>query len=326
MLRLWVHQNANMPRRLPAAPGKQFAIPQDANGTALFEVDTGPLNNAAEWANVGWTVNGAGAVPIQQGKQLSIPINNTGPFAVTATYQGLQETITLWVIWANLQIHDNGNLPAGCQIDFSTSPINTNPTRLGVEHGVVQGNPEAVGRICAQATMAPAGINQFLTTNLRIRRQIVIEKTWQDANLRTVQNTPDNTNNPNFKQWVLDNADRIFDLDAPNIAWFGAQTIASVETYIHFQQWVEFAGVACSNVADWHFIGEFLTGTPATAIDANPAAPPQILQSVYGQNPVVHRAVVSAGPLNVGGINQPRYVMQAFANPNITLENHGQRP
>ncbi len=325
-LQLFVVQVGGMPRALPQRVGdNMYAIPRNVGDPVTFAVVTGPDNDAAEWAQVAWTVNDVETEA--NGNSVTVRTNADGRFDVSAAYAGDRQTITLWVFWCALQVHAAGALPGDCRVHFGSlgaHAITANPRALGPRTGVVQGVIQGCGRVCIQADMTPGGIHQFVDSSLRICREVVREKTWFDGGgLVDHANRGDTNARADQKQWVPNAQDHLFDLDAPNIARWQAVN-ASIETYMSFRQWVTYDGTVCSDDVEWHFIGEFLNGTAHPALQANPH-PAQVVTIVSGVNPTVPRVEVAAGALDVASIVAPRYT--SVAGPHdVAVTNHGERP
>jgi hypothetical protein len=211
-------------------------------------------------------------------------------------------------------------------VDFATpnTAVTSHPNQLGRHRDLVAGFLHGVGRVCVTGTFLPAGVHAVLTANIAMRRQIVDEKTSKDGGaLVRRQNVADNTARADKRQWIPNAADAIFDLDAPNIAYWPPAN-ACIETYMSFRQWVTYGNVVCSGTIDWHFSGEVLFGTPGVVLQPHPVHP-QVVQLLISPPAVVPRLVLGQGPLNVAGINAPRYAVAAIVG-GYSLTNNGEKP
>jgi len=317
-----------MPRRAPALlANNAYLIPRNHAPNVVCRAITGPNDDAAEHAQVAWTLAG---VAQAAGQTLNVPTNACGQLTVTATYQGIVCSVDIWVIWCTLVVRAAGAIPAGCNVDFSApadTMLATNPTQLGTHQGLVQGVLHGVGRVCVTGTFAPAGVHAVLAAGIRMKRTIIDEKTSKDGGaFDHRQNVQDDTVRADKKQWRPDANDEIFDLDAPNVAYWPPVN-ATIETYMHFGQWVEYYGARCSADAEWHFIGEILFGNLAAALQANPV-PPQVvhLQQPQPLPATIPRLVVGAGALAVAAINAPRYAIAVNAAGGYDVTNSGEKP
>ncbi|HEX8242708.1 MAG TPA: hypothetical protein VF541_04420 [Longimicrobium sp.] len=309
----------------PLAAGAGHAIPRDLQNLIGIRVTQRPAGGGA----VVWTVNGAGAAAAVGDADL-LEVNGTvaARLVVRATLGDQHDELTLWVFRVTVDVLVAGNLPgaADCAIDFglvTPDHIHTTPRALGrVDGNDSNGRPMAQGRICVRGTLTPAGAHVALRTSFRVVRTITREKTWADGALVTNRTNAGDTNaRPDQKQWRVNDNDRIYDLDAPSIAcWYPGA--AAIETYMSFSQHVTWQGTRCSDDVAWHFIGEYLNGTPAAALQDAPGPAPQNVVFTPGAG-MVHWMVVAAGALNVAGIAAPRYTVTAGAPP--TLHNAGRR-
>lgn len=331
-IHLTVQQAHNLPRRRsPVSP--HFLSPVNAVDPIVIVATTVP-DDGATHANIVWTVDGMVTAAAGPANTVNVAGTAAHHFTVTGALDGDTDTVHIWVFRVVLAVLDHGNIPADCTKDFSNNAggnVTDHPGTLGAIIGTnhLTQLDQGQGRVCVEGTLQPPGVNAVVG-GLRITRTIVEEKTWTDGgNLQHPVNADDTTNAGHMKQWGPDpNHHHIYDLDAPSIALFdNVNTESSVETYMHFQQEVTYYGTPCSNTVDWHFIGEYLTGTPAAALQAHPVAPPQVVAMDRGNVPNVSRVVVAAGALNVGAIAAPRYThLVNGALPHITLSNAGERP
>jgi hypothetical protein len=331
-LRIDVNQQGGMPRAVPAnVAADTYVIPQNHHNPVVCTAVTGPNNDPAEHAQVAWVIappQGGGGIP--NGQTVDVSSANTGVFTVTATFQGLQADVTIWVVWCNLAIAIGGNIPARCLVDFSqpaATMVVTNPRVLGSHDGLVGLIRHGVGRVCLTGTFVPANAHTVITAGVTMRRFIIDEKTSTDGNAFVRrQNIADHTGRPDKRQWALNAHEEVFDLDAPNVAyWHGA--LATTETYMHFQQHVEYFGVVCSGTLDWNFIGEIAFGNLNAMPQAHPN-PPEVLRLLQPHPcpAVVIRNAVAGAALNVAGIAAPRYAVAANPAGGYDVTNNGQLP
>lgn len=242
-------------RLLKQLNSRVYGIPK--HNTADFTVKAVVVHRPSdfEWSQLSWSLNGAA---VESGETLSVSRSACQRNRIVATYGTQTAALEIWVFWATVEIKVSDGIPASCHKNFKDieHAINSNPRTLGVTEGEVDGLLQKCGRICATATFEPAGLNAVLTSGLRFRRKIADGCEVVDGTL-SVKTGDDTSDFPLMKQWTLNTENKIFDLDAPNIAGFSGVSYTA-ETYLNFQQWVEFHKTKCSDDAPWYFVGEFL--------------------------------------------------------------------
>ncbi len=330
-LSIAVDQDAHgYPLTLTRAGGRNYGVIRgNVGATVTVRATTGPNDDATEWPNVAWTQGVAAGV----GQTFDVPIDVAGSFTVNATYQGLNDSLTIWVIWAAVTVDVAGAVPARSGLDFShavAGSIVSNPDQLGPHTRGQDAAITGTGRICVTATFVPPNLHT-VTQNGRLRlRRYYDEDSYTDGGAVTQDRaTRDDTVNDHFRNLVINDHEEIFDLDAPTFAIYGVMNFAA-ETYMNFTQWAEFGvGAAknppvayqkCSADVTWHFQAEVLGYTPPV-LDAHPAPAQQIPVVVGQENITMPRLIVGAGHIALPA--QPRYTVNQAGT---ILFNDGEKP
>jgi len=243
-----------------------WAAAQKKSAQVIIAVTTGPKNSGDEWKLIKWT----GGTPVKgRPNQCAVDRDAPGKVTVKVEYGETTRTIEIWIVSASIEILTDGPRPKGAAprnaaMRDGTEKLGavTFPTGFqnGIDDSIAADDPDpkhfvfstgASGKIIAVATLKPAGVSKVLKAGWTFRRQIMAHD-WQNGikmkGAKTWTKTwADDTSGPTYLRLTPDDADKIYDLDEPEIrvARF------SSETYNNFRQWVEWNGETCSEFAPW---------------------------------------------------------------------------
>jgi hypothetical protein len=243
-----------------------WAATQKSAAQVVIEATTDP-NSADEWKLINWT----GGKPVK-GKlnQRAVDRDAADKATIKIEYGGTTRTIEIWIVSASIEIltadgpRPKGAPPRNAKSRDGTEKLGpvTYPSgvQVGINDSIKDDDPNsshfvaamaASGKIIAVATLKPAGVSKVIKAGWTFRRQIMAHD-WQNGiqmkGAKTWTKTwADDTSNPRFLRLTPDDADKIYDLDEPELR----VARLSSETYNNFQQWVEWNGETCSEFAPW---------------------------------------------------------------------------
>jgi hypothetical protein len=245
-----------------------WAAVQKKSAQVVIEVTTGPKNAADEWKLIKWT----GGKPVKgKPNQCTVDRDAAAKVTITAEYGETTRSIEIWIVSATIEILADGPRPKGAAPrDTKTrdgteklGPV-TYPTgvQVGINDSIADDDPDsshfvaaigASGKIIAVATLKPAGVSKVIKAGWTFRRQIMAHD-WQNGTKMKGAKTwtktwADDTSNPRYLRLTPDDADKIYDLDEPELR----VSRFSSETYNNFRQWIEWNGETCSEFAPWFF-------------------------------------------------------------------------
>lgn len=231
-------------------------IPSPApRGACVVQALTSPANSPAEWNQIVWA--GGEPVPGKPNQRL-VRRQEAGKTTVGATIQGRGPQVTVWVLWAAINVQTSGPRPPRAK-SWSEGAAFTGGDTCGayVVNSFTMGE-NARGQVVAVAELAPAGVGRVISAagmhvQFKFRRQVTAHD-FVDGKR--------SAGNKAFVPWTADDSlpklqtldpgpdDRLYDTDGPDLPG-GAAT--SAETYNNFRQWVEWAGAPCSDYGYWYF-------------------------------------------------------------------------
>ncbi|HEY1661497.1 MAG TPA: hypothetical protein VGI03_03695 [Verrucomicrobiae bacterium] len=187
--------------------------------------------------------------------QRMVTTTNSVETTVSASLTGITNSLNVWVIWSSVQILTSGTNPSPILFEPYGAPGN----QLGVVY--YSTFDYASGKICAIATITPAGIHAVVTNGWNFNNQYrmahdfangVEDIDFYDANW--VSDPTAVTNMP-------DANDQIYLIDSPNIGDFASD---SYEKYVNFYDVVTWNAQQCSSTNNfWHFQGRWkVNATP----------------------------------------------------------------
>jgi hypothetical protein len=260
---------------------KTWVAVKQGKGASLFvEASTAPLNNAAEWAQIKWSGDGA-PVPGAPNRRL-LSLATSQRLIVQAALGGASDTVDLWVLWATVEVQTKGSRPLNAASFAPGTRDGTN--QLGAvtyksvsssvideKAGIFVDNMGASGKVCPVATLTPPGVNAVVKAGLTFERQ-VISHNWSDG-IKTKQFNDTwtrDTSDAAYLKLIPDAKDKLYDLDGPDLRW-GQR---SYETYNNFRQWITFNTERCSDYGLWHWQARWqLHRDPAKQITLNEVGP-----------------------------------------------------
>jgi hypothetical protein len=230
-------------------------IPSSApRGDCVVEALTAPANSPEEWAQIAWT--GGDPVPGKPNQRL-VSRQQVGKTTVAAAIAGLGPQVTVWVVWASVNIVTSGPRPPRAQ-PWTAGAMFTGGDSCGAF--VVQSwsmGENARGQVVAVAQLLPAGVGRVISAatmqgQLKLRRQLTANDFVDGKRFAGPKS---------FIPWAADDSqpslltldpgpdDRLFDTDGPDLP----TATRTAETYNNFRQWVEWAGAPCSDYGYWYF-------------------------------------------------------------------------
>jgi hypothetical protein len=244
-----------------------WAATRKTSAQVVIEATTEPKNSADEWKLINWT----GGKPVKgKPNQRAVDRDAADKVTIKVEYGETTRTIAIWIVSASIEIltadgpRPKGAPPRNAKSRDGTEKLGpvTYPSgvQVGINDSIKDDDPDsshfvaamaASGKIIAVATLKPAGVSKVIKAGWTFRRQIMAHD-WQNGIKKEGAKTwtktwADDTSNPRFLKLTPDDADKIYDLDEPElrVARF------SSETYNNFQQWVEWNGETCSEFAPW---------------------------------------------------------------------------
>jgi hypothetical protein len=244
-----------------------WAATRKTSAQVVIEATTEPKNSADEWKLINWT----GGNPVKgKPNQRAVDRDAADKVTIKVEYGETTRTIAIWIVSASIEIltadgpRPKGAPPRNAKSRDGTEKLGpvTYPSgvQVGINDSIKDDDPDsshfvaamaASGKIIAVATLKPAGVSKVIKAGWTFRRQIMAHD-WQNGIKKEGAKTwtktwADDTSNPRFLKLTPDDADKIYDLDEPElrVARF------SSETYNNFQQWVEWNGETCSEFAPW---------------------------------------------------------------------------
>lgn len=257
------------PRLASARERAWIVVRGDSPDHVLVQADVqaNASDRDAVRARITWT--GGEAVPGHP-DQRRVPRTGAARHRITATLDGITETIEVWVIWATVEVRTSGQRPAEAP-EFPPARV---PGMFGIERDqlgpfVAADGHHSYGRVAIVATVEPAGATGvaqagwWLRRKHRSRHSWSCRRTWDEVRRRglrppyTEQQTwtttgslsggwlPDDS--PAALQTVRGN--HVYDIDAPD---FPRQE-PSAERQDNFVQWLEYRNMPCSDEVTWSF-------------------------------------------------------------------------
>lgn len=215
-----------------------------ATGSVFLKATIKP-NHPDAISLIRWT--GADPVTVDN-SQATVPRTTVGKTIVTANCGDVGITKFVWILLAEIEIKTSGTTPTA-SAQFGT--IHDGTENLGAVY--YDGTTKAAGKICAIATISPAGAGAVFATNWKFKRQrwchdfvdwtpstVYYESEWTTDNSSSI-----------FTR-LTPNADKIYDIDGPNCGQFSGATMV-YHTFSNFRQFVEWNDILASEYAPWHW-------------------------------------------------------------------------
>jgi hypothetical protein len=237
-----------------------WAAVRDPDAFVVVEAVTMPKNDAEEWKQIKWSGDKAELVKDKPNRRrFSLATSKT--IQCTAEVGPTKASLSVWVLWASIEILTKGMRPAGAapfdpgtrdgtdKLGAVTYESLSSSILDAAGEEFVQ-NVGASGKIVAAATLAPKGVNKIVPAGWSIQRQ-VWSKNWADGSPLDSSNSDwtKDTSNAVHLSLKPDITDKIYDTDAPDLRWGERNS----ETYNNFRQWVEWNGKRCSENAPWYW-------------------------------------------------------------------------
>ena len=204
--------------------------------------------------------------------QRRVTKTNSVETTVTASLSSTSTNLNVWVVWATVNIVMSGNNSS--PLSFDAGYLGTGDQQLGVQfysystnNGVlydatISNGDSVLGKVCAVATVTPAGIHTVLTNSwdfIQMKKAEFFFDGVFAVNLSSLNWTNDSLRAA-FKTVTLDNNDKLYAIDAPGIV--GAPTLAddSVEIYDNFYDYVTWNSQNSSDTNNvWHLQARWKT-------------------------------------------------------------------
>jgi hypothetical protein len=247
-------------------------IPSPApRGACVVQALTSPANSPAEWGQIAWA--GGEPVPGRPNQRL-VSRQDAGKATVGATIQGRGPQVTVWVLWAAINVQASGPRPSRAK-SWAEGAAFTGGDACGafVVNSFTMGE-NARGQVVAVAELAPAGVGRVISAaglhgQFQFRRQVTAHD-FVDGKRSAGKKA--------FVPWAADDSlpqlqtldpgpdDRLYDTDGPDLPGGAAR---SAETYNNFRQWAEWGGAPCSNYGYWYWRARW-KGQKVTLKDVGP--------------------------------------------------------
>lgn len=231
-----------------------WAAVKRAGQNIIVQANTNP-DTPACWSRITWSGD-SGSPVAGHANQRQFSRANVARFDVRAELGGVAEDLTLWVIWAQVQILTTGRRPHNAQA-HPPAPMGDGSDNLGaIEYTNFAQQRQVAGKIVAVATIQPAGIHNFVTGGWVLKRE-----RWTHDWVDGARNSPGNGHSNQWNTaWVDDTLtgmsvltpdldDKVYDTDAPNLG----MAAHDYETYNNFRQWLEWNNERASDSAPWFF-------------------------------------------------------------------------
>jgi hypothetical protein len=231
-------------------------IPSSApRGACVVQASTSPADSPDEWNQIVWT---GGELVLGRPNQRLVSRQEAAKTTVGATIGGGGQRVTVWVIWAAVDVQTSGPRPQRAK-SWTEGAVFTGGDACGAfVVGSFSMGENARGQVVAVAELAPAGVGGVISAAgksalFKFRRQVTAVD-FVDGKKAAGRKS--------FVAWAADDSQpklqtldpgpdgRLYDTDGPDLPG-GALT--SSETYNNFRQWVEWAGAPCSDYGYWYF-------------------------------------------------------------------------
>jgi hypothetical protein len=232
---------------------KNWAAIKKASDDVIVEATTTP-NTEDAWRQVAWSGD-SGSPVAGHTNQRSLSRAASKKLHIEAALGGVTDSLDVWILWGTVTIKTSGPRPANA-VAFAGRYDGTED--LGAKE--YDGGAKAVGKVVPVAKITPAGVHDVVKAGWAFRRHMQGES-WDDGVADTGDprffKSPawvDDTSDSAFQNLTPDADDQIYDRDAPNVAGFGT---TDSEIYYNFEQWIEWGGASCSDMAQWHWRGRW---------------------------------------------------------------------
>ncbi len=253
LVRLIVIENAT---QTDVTGAKNWAAVKKSSDDVIVEATTSPNNDESEWTQINWSGDTGTEVAGHRNRR-KLSRATSKKHHVEAELGGESDHVDVWILWATATILTSGTTPAN-SAQFGL--IRDGTENLGAKS--YNGGNSAAGKIVAVGTITPPGVHDVVKAGWDLRRER-ISHDWNDGAKVREGNTEsdywntawvDDTSYARYKKLTPDNDDKIYDIDAPNVANVGGD---NYETYNNFRQWVEWNSEACSDKAGWYWKGRW---------------------------------------------------------------------
>jgi hypothetical protein len=178
--------------------------------------------------------------------RITAQINGSGP----------SDYVTFTVVWATMTYMTSGTAPANAPA-FPSTPSYEAGSALGVSYSALQN--AAAGKMCAVATVAPAGVHTYFSNGWNMVQQIM-QTTFKDGAVDPAHTSTVWTNDgPQTGNYTtnLDSAEKLYAIDGPNIGHF-TNANDSCEVYDDFYVYARWnTQRCCSTNTCWHWRGRW---------------------------------------------------------------------
>lgn len=220
-----------------------------ADAKVTLEATTKPDTEDAA-ANITWT---GGDTVKDTNKQRTVSRAASAKTVMQAKIGTVEKAKSIWVLWATVEVKTKEKTPA-LAAQLKTIPDGTD--NLGaVTWKTKDGVMQARGKICAVATITPAGAGAVFTTGWGCHRS-----RWCHDFENGAKDSPydtdwvDDTSDAPWKVETPDANDMIYDVDGPNmIGSAPTSMVTTMERYANFAQYVKWNGEFASSSAYWYY-------------------------------------------------------------------------
>lgn len=240
---------------------KNWACVKKDTDDVIVKATTDPDTEDA-WKQISWTGDSGESFPGKP-NQRKLSRKSSKKYQLKAELGGVEDSLTVWVLWADVTIHVSGTTPANA-VQFGAKYDGTENLGAKTYHD----GKKAVGKVVPTATITPGDVHDVVKAGWVFKRERWSHD-WEDGTKSSPGNGEENywnttwvddTSYPQYQKPKPDANDKIYDRDAPNIAAFGTD---DAETYNNFRQWVEWnsadanSGGVCSDRAGWYWKGRW---------------------------------------------------------------------
>jgi len=224
---------------------QNWAAVKQAGSSVVVQATVAP--NVTAVANmITWT---GGSAVTGTNLQRTVDGGTSAKTAVTAVIgTDATQEVDIWILWASI-------------VNQVTNPKPVNAANFGAlldgteTLGAVDwdmGN-QAAGKVCPIGTLTPPGVNAVVQAGWNFRRDKWRHDFKDGARDATRYDTTwqGDDSDADFLKLVPDNADKIYDLDGPNIGDFGQTD--SYERYDNYRQYIQWNGTLCGDYAGWYW-------------------------------------------------------------------------
>jgi hypothetical protein len=246
---------------------KNWATVKKASDDVIVEAATTP-NTEDAWRQITWSGDTGDPVP-GKSNQRTLKRDVARKHQIKASLGGVSDDLTVWVIWADLEVKigtsetiDGGNDASGLAAGHNWPAMLGGGNKLGEMSSEGTGLTYAytVGKMQAKATLKPDGIEDVVRNQFKMRRKVTM-KSYDDGSQSASRTDADDTSPARWTDIDPKSGSstrEIYDVDAPGCSatLSGTTVNHTAECYDNFTQYVTVTldtELVCSEEKLWSY-------------------------------------------------------------------------